>query len=62
MQKLANTAGGILNSDNKGSNLFIPTTSNGLPDPSIYTKTDIDMMRKNTWNDTVFTMMMQETA
>ena len=50
------------NNANAGVNTFIPTTSNGLPDPSIYTKTDIDMMRKNTWSDAVFTVMMQEVA
>ena len=42
--------------------LFVPTTENGLPDPSIYEDSDISIMRKNTWSDAVFTSMMQEVA
>lgn len=45
------------------SSLFVPTTQNsGLPDPSITSVDDINMMRKNTWSDAVFTVMMQEVA
>ena len=47
---------------NVGIGAFVPTTNNGLPDPSISESIEVDMMRKNTWSDTVFTVMMQEVA
>ena len=50
------------NINTRGVSKYIPTTSNGLPDPSIVSPTDINMMRKNTWNDIVFSAMMEEIA
>ena len=41
---------------------FIPTTSNGLPNPFLDTEEAINMNRKNTWSDAIFTLMMQEVA
>ena len=40
----------------------IPSTSNGLLDPSIVSDTDINMMRKNTWDDKMFEYMRGEAA
>lgn len=41
---------------------FIPTTSNGLPNPFLNTEEAITLARKNTWSDAIFTLMMQEVA
>ena len=41
---------------------YVPTTSSGYMDPYLYKSEEISMMRKNTWSNTMFYMMMQEAA
>lgn len=41
---------------------YIPSTSNGLLDPSLTSNEEVNLMRKNTWNDKVFEYMRCEVA
>ena len=61
---LSNIASNIVPNVNQSqaNSPHIPTTSNGLLDPSIVSDTDINIMRKNTWDDKIFEYMRSEVA